>query len=323
MMIWKRAKALAELGILGMNRRNADFIAMVNARKNYPLVDNKLTTKKLAQKSGVAVPKLYEVIEFQAQIKSIHERLEQYPEFVVKPACGGGGEGIIVITGRTRDKYRKSSGLLITKEELNHHLSMILGGVYSLGGHPDNALIEYKVKFDPVFEHISYLGVPDIRIIIYMGVPVMAMIRLPTRASDGKANLHQGALGAGIDISTGKTVSAVWYNSVIQQHPDTGHEVLGVTIPHWDKLLEIASSAYEMTGLGYIGVDIVLDRELGPLLLELNARPGLNIQIANKAGLLPRLELINKCRQDLKSLSQRIEFGKTNFAISNLNNLVR
>jgi hypothetical protein len=47
-----------------------------------------------------------------------------------------------------------------------------------------------------------------------------------------------------------------------------------------------------MTGLGYMGTDMVLDKEEGPMVLELNARPGLAIQIANGAGLLPRLQHI-------------------------------
>ena len=38
--------------------------------------------------------------------------------------------------------------------------------------------------------------------------------------------------------------------------------------------------------LGYVGVDIVLDANYGPMVLEANARPGLNIQIANNQGLL-------------------------------------
>ena len=46
-------------------------------------------------------------------------------------------------------------------------------------------------------------------------------------------------------------------------------------------------------GLGYIGVDIVVDVNEGPMLLEANARPGLAIQIANGRGLLPRLEAID------------------------------
>ena len=58
--------------------------------------------------------------------------------------------------------------------------------------------------------------------------------------------------------------------------------------------LEIASKAYEMTGLGYLGADIVLDKERGPMMLELNARPGLAIQIANLVGLSRRLKEIDK-----------------------------
>ncbi|MFH1756470.1 MAG: sugar-transfer associated ATP-grasp domain-containing protein, partial [Pseudomonadota bacterium] len=66
----------------------------------------------------------------------------------------------------------------------------------------------------------------------------------------------------------------------------------GIQIPYWDGMLLMAARTWEMTGLGYIGVDLVIDRERGPLLLELNARPGLAIQMANQSGLLKRLEPI-------------------------------
>jgi alpha-L-glutamate ligase-like protein len=114
---------------------------------------------------------------------------------VVKPAQGSGGDGILVITGRSKRKrnmFRRSSGLLISEAEIQHHLSNIISGQYSLSGNPDKALIEYCVHFDPIFAEVSYQGVPDIRVIVYRGYPAMAMVRLPTRASDGKANLHQG-----------------------------------------------------------------------------------------------------------------------------------
>ena len=97
--------------------------------------------------------------------------------------------------------YRKVDGLLLNPEEVGYHLFNIISGIYSLGGQPDKALIEYRVQFDPIFEAISYQGVPDIRVIVFLGVPVMSMVRLPTRMSGGKANLHQGAIGAGIDIA--------------------------------------------------------------------------------------------------------------------------
>ena len=155
---------------------------------------------------------------------------------------------------------------------------------------------------------------PDIRIIVFLGVPVMSMVRLPTRMSDGKANLHQGALGAGIDIATGETLTAVWGTEIVTKHPDTDKPVTGLVIPNWDSLLALAARCYEMTGLGYQGVDIVLDKDKGPLILELNARPGLNIQIANNAGLLGRLALVEQHHTNLRDLSQRICFAKEHFS---------
>ena len=241
------------------------------------------------------------------------EMIGDHLDFVIKPAHGSGGEGILIIVGQTNGRFRKAAGSILTRDELDHHIFNTLSGLYSLGGQPDKAIIEYRVQFDPIFEPISYLGVPDIRIIVFFGVPVMSMVRLPTRMSDGKANLHQGAIGAGIDMRTGKTMSAVWGNDITEEHPDTGNPVTGVAIPNWERLLEISAGCYEMTGLGYQGVDIVLDKDMGPLILELNARPGLNIQIANRAGLLLRLEAVERHRDSLGSISDRVAFARENF----------
>ena len=201
------AKTLATRGVLGLNDRNARYTLWHNPRHLYPLVDDKLTTKRLAEEAGLAVPKLYGVIEIERQVRGLSSLLKPYNDFVIKPAQGSGGDGIVVITGRRGNRYRKASGQFINQEDLDHHVSNTLSGLYSLGGHPDKVLIEYRVKFDPIFEAISFQGIPDIRIIVFLGVPVMAMVRLPTRMSDGKANLHQGAIGAGINLATGRTLS--------------------------------------------------------------------------------------------------------------------
>ncbi len=47
--------------------------------------------------------------------------------------------------------------------------------------------------------------------------------------------------------------------------------------------------------------------------LELNARPGLNIQIANRSGLLPRLQLVERVDNELRGVEERIAFAKTHF----------
>jgi alpha-L-glutamate ligase-like protein len=309
------ARKLGEAGILGLNRRNAEFISRYNPRRYYPLVDDKLKTKELAASAGIAVPELYCVIEIEHQIRDLAALLAKHPEFVVKPAHGSAGDGILVIAGRVRNMYRKASGEFLAQHELDHHVSNVLSGLFSLGGRPDKALIESRVHFDPVFQDVTFQGVPDVRIIVFLGVPVMAMVRLPTRQSDGKANLHKGAVGAGIDIGSGRTLAAVIGNEVISEHPDTHQSVTGIQIPNWSTLLRIAAGCYELTGLGYIGVDLVLDRDRGPLMLELNARPGLNIQIANRCGLLTRLPLIEKEAKGMKDVGQRVEFAMEKFAV--------
>jgi alpha-L-glutamate ligase-like protein len=307
-------RRLAEAGVLGLNRRNAEFVLAHNPRRFYPLVDDKEQTKRLAVRAGLAVPDLYGVIEIQRQVRLLPRLLADHEDFVIKPARGSQGEGIIVVSGRSARLYRRTDGTLIDEDDLKFHVSNILSGIYSLGGQPDKALVEYRVKFDPVFEKISYGGVPDVRIIVFLGVPVMAMVRLPTRMSQGKANLHQGAIGAGIDLATGRTLNAVWRNSVVETHPDTGQPVAGVAIPRWADLLAIAARSTEMTGLGYQGIDLVLDRDRGPMILEFNARPGLNIQIANRAGLEPRLRAVLGDRGALGTPAERVAYARLNFA---------
>lgn len=304
-------RRLRELGILGLNQRNADFILMYNPRKNFPLVDDKRRTKELAIASGIAVPQLYAVVEIEHQIGSLPELLGAYEEFVVKPAHGSGGEGILVIAGKVNGRYRKSNGGLADEDELGYHISNILSGMYSLGGLPDCALIEYRVDFDPIFDGVSYQGVPDIRTVVFRGVPVQAMIRLPTRMSDGKANLHQGAVGVGIDLATGRTFGGAWHEDTIDHHPDTGARIADLVIPHWDQILALTARCYDLVGLGYIGVDIVLDKTLGPLMLEINARPGLSIQLANKQGILPRLRRLESMKEIPASVEERIALAKS------------
>ncbi len=305
-------RELRRLGIVGMNARNVDMIARLNARRHYPLVDDKLLTKSLALEAGIAVPELYGVIETNHDARRLRERISGRDDFVIKPAHGSGGNGILVITGRMGERFRKANGLLEDMEGLEHHVSNILSGMYSLGGQPDKAMIEYRVRFDALFAKVSFQGVPDIRTVVYQGYPVMAMARLPTRGSDGKANLHQGAVGVGIDITKGVTGHGVWHNEIVERHPDTGAPIGGIVIPEWDRLLALAAGCHELTGLGYLGVDVVLDRDYGPLILELNARPGLAVQLANGDGLRKRIDRIDAVRPEKPALpSERAVHAQT------------
>lgn len=311
------ARNLRSKGVLGLNERNAEFILRLNPRRLYPLVDDKVLTKELAVKAGMPVPDLYGIIAHQGEVRRFAEIVGERDSFVIKPARGSGGDGILVVTGRSqrkRDAYRLSSGVLVSEGEIHHHISNIVGGQYSLSGNRDKALIEYCVHFDPTFAEVSYQGVPDIRVVVYRGYPAMAMVRLPTRASDGKANLHQGAVGAGVDLCNGETMMGVLDNNLVDEHPDTGALVAGLRIPQWDFILESSARGYDVTGLGYLGVDMVIDRDLGPLILEMNARPGLNIQIANCAGLADRIARIDQIYDAHASPTERASVARNEFS---------
>lgn len=302
-------QTLRAAGIIGMNERNGRYIASYNPRRLYPLVDDKLTTKQLAIDAGIAVPPLYKEISIEHEIHALAQTLQQYQSFVVKPAKGAGGDGIVVITGRQGEDFIRASGARMSFADLAHHMSNILSGAFSLGGLPDRAMVEYCVQFDPVFAAVSYQGVPDIRTVVFRGIPVAAMLRLPTRASDGKANLHQGAVGVGIDLLSGKTLHGVMNSAPVSQHPDTLHSLTNFQVPEWFKVLQLAAQCYDLARLGYLGVDVVLDRDKGPLVLELNARPGLAIQLANGRGLAPLLEKIASMKTLPETANDRVELA--------------
>lgn len=301
-----RPSELRAAGILGMNSRNISLISVYNPRKFYPRVDDKLQTKLLAEEAGIAVPELYGVVRSQGEVSGLYEKLDAYAGFVIKPTHGSAGKGVLVISSRSGSEFLKPSGEIVSQKSIERHVSNTLSGLYSLGGKPDIAMIEALVEFSEAFSQYSIEGVPDIRVVVFRGVPVMAMMRLSTRTSDGKANLHQGAVGVGLDIATGHALRAVQHGLPIKAHPDTDSEFEDLFVPQWMDLLRLAASCTDMTQMGYIGVDIVLDKTRGPLILEINARPGLAIQVASGAGLLPRLKWVDDTGLHSATLEERV-----------------
>jgi alpha-L-glutamate ligase-like protein len=298
-------RRLKQLGILGMNHRNAACILDRNPRQRFPMVDDKLRMLGLCRKIGVPTPAVYAEIGYHSMLRRLPELLAGRDDFVVKPNRGSGGRGIMVIIGREGQRFIRHNGDQLRLDQVRQHISDILSGMYSLGGRPDLALAQQRVRLHPAFEWAAYKGIPDIRVILYRGEPAMAMLRLPTKSSNGRANLHQGGLGVGIELGSGITHHAVQKNRFVDCHPDTGMPVVGIRVPHWRDVLDMSRLVAGAVGLGYIGVDIVIDAEEGPMLLEANARPGLAIQIANGRGLLPRLRAID-ARLDQEAVAAKI-----------------
>lgn len=298
-------RELRARGILGMNCRNAAFILPRNPRAHYPRVDDKLVTKRICEARGIPVPETYAVIEREGDVRRFAAMVRDRPQFVIKPAEGSEGRGITVVTNHDGGTFHTAGGERLPLADVCYHISTILSGLYSLGGQHDRAIIEQRIVRHPAFERVAVGGTPDIRVILCRGVPVMAMVRLPTRASRGRANLHQGAAAAAVNIHTGETFGGVCQNRAIRAHPDTGGPLAGLKIPFWDKLLTAAMDLADALELGYLGVDFVLDAAVGPVILEANARPGLAIQVANRCGLRHRLEFVDRQTADALAPQRR------------------
>jgi alpha-L-glutamate ligase-like protein len=289
-VIGRFARLRAE--ILGLNRRNHAYLFAWNARDRHRLVDDKLATKEALATRGVPTPALHAVCDAQWRVRALVERLAAAPDFALKPARGAGGAGIVVVVDRRGARFVKASGATVARADLEAHACDVIAGAYSPAGRADAVLVEERVVAEPHLAALAYRGVPDVRVLVFRGVPVLAMLRLPTRRSDGRANLHLGGIGVGIDLATGRTTFAVCGGRRVRVHPDLGVPLAGVAVPAWDALLVLAATAADAVGLGFVGVDVVLDARRGPLVLELNARPGLTIQLANRRGLRPLLDAV-------------------------------
>ncbi len=302
----KILRALRRSGVLGINRRNAEFTLRWNPRSAYPMVDDKLRTKELCARAGIPTPPLLAVARHHFEVRRLRGAMAKLTSFVLKPARGAMGNGILVVRERDGARFRLAGGRSITLDDLAYHAAGVISGLYAIAGQTDTAIVEERLLVHPELAALASEGVPDVRVIVYRGVPVMAMTRLPTLRSGGRANLHQGAVAAGIDLETGRTTHAILNSRPIRRHPDTGATLIGHAIPGFADVLRYALRAADETGLGYVGADLVVDAARGPVLLEMNARPGLMIQLANRAGLLPRLRAIDREIAPDRSAAERI-----------------
>ncbi len=271
--------------LVSINQRNVLLIYPNNARRNYPLADDKLLAKQRFEAAGVPTPETLAVCDGLFAVPSVVESLRGQGHFVVKPANGAGGQGILVV-GEWLESggWRRAGGEVLGPHQLQRHLADILFGVYSKQLE-DRAFIERRVVPHAFFHSLWADGLCDLRIITLHGRPVMAMIRVPTSESGGRANLHQGGLGIALELETGRSFRAVHHGVPVERHPESGSPLLGLQVPFWAEVLEVARRAAGAVPLGYLGVDLVVDEDRGPLVLEINVRPGLEIQNVHGSGL--------------------------------------
>jgi alpha-L-glutamate ligase-like protein len=279
--------------IMGMNYRNRHLVEAYNPKPLIALAKNKIATKQRLQAQGIPVPGTIAEVRFYRELAEIYQQLLALTGgFVVKPACSSRGNGVMVCSGAEPDRLLMHNGSTVPRRDFEFFISQVLYGEYSYGRPVDVALFEQRIQAHKSWIYENLPGPPDLRIIVRAGRAIMAMARVPTRCSGGRANLHCGGLGVGIDLESGMTTHGVQFGRPAERHPDTGVEVGGHEVSAFTTCVELAERAYSALPLGYMGVDLMYDASLGPVIIELNARPGLAVQIANRAGLRARAQSI-------------------------------
>lgn len=298
--------------ILGMNARQKLYVSM-NPKKARFYANSKLATKRLMKAEGILVPETYAKFSTIDEVRDFDFSTIK-TSFVIKPVGGSAGKGILIVRKRGKEQvvWVDTEGRVLSEQDLELHLSDILEGQYSTFGAKNMAFVEEWIPIHPRFRRYVYKGTPDIRVLVYNKVPVMAMLRLPTEDSSGKANLHQGAIGVGIDIATGITTHGVRNNKSIRKVPGEKRKLNGLKIPSWNSILRMGVEAADAAGLVFGSVDMLLHPDKGPVVVEMNARPGLSIQLANRTGLKRRLERVDGLR--IRDAAHGVKVGKALFA---------
>ena len=272
-------------GIVGINRRNIDLVFTRNPRRLYPFADDKLLAKERLEEAGVPVAPTLAVCDGAYAVASTVAALTEREHFVVKPARGSGGDGILVVGERLEPgRWRRAGGGEVDADQVRGHLADIVFGRFD-GDRGDRAFVESRVWPDEVVSSLWRDGLCDIRVLVMDGREFLSMVRVPTLRSGGRANLHQGGIGLAVDMESGRTIGAYSAGQAIDRHPESGAPLVGVELPAWRETVSVARRAARALPLGYLGVDVVVDRDRGALVLEVNARPGLEIQNVHGRGI--------------------------------------
>lgn len=264
-------------------------------------ISDKVEQKIRLSRAGIPIPETFMIVSDENGILSFNNWLKGWDRgFVIKPSKGHGGNGVLVIDSRRGTISFRYNGRSLENREMIQHIRSIISGSFS-EGIPDRAIIEERMILAKRLRELQTDGLIDIRIVVFRGFPIMAMTRLPTKRSEGRANIHQGALAAGISISEGRIITATQDRRTVKRHPGSGKAIIGFRFNEWERMLESASASALAMEMGYVGVDLTVDEKKGVVVIEVNKRPGLEIQNANRAGLMKRIRFVNSAwKKDLK-----------------------
>ena len=244
------------LDVIGLNKRNRDFIMRYNTPRDIAFAKSKLDTKKWLHEIRMPTPNTLAVIHTTRDARTFLDSASRPSGFVIKPNRGAMGNGVQVVS----TPFGPDQPVTRLRAQLYWQFCRILAGEFSGSHAVECALVEERVGSEAFALPICGFASADLRILCCNGRIVLAMLRLPTQESAGRSNLHQGGVGVGIDLESGAMLHAIHKHKVIKNHPDTGVRLTGNRVPNWlNQVLPLSTEMATKCPIKYCGLDLMID----------------------------------------------------------------
>ncbi|MEJ2762324.1 MAG: sugar-transfer associated ATP-grasp domain-containing protein, partial [Gammaproteobacteria bacterium] len=200
-------------------------------------------------------------------------------DLFLKPLRGAGGRGASSWIYGEDGLYHGNRGTVLSEAGLTEFLIEL--------SRNNEYVIRARVSNHPDLAALAGTALSTVRVVTCLdeeGRPEVthAVLRMASSTDVVVDNFHAGGIAAAVELTTGRLGPATdmglradsrWWDT----HPVSGAPITGHTIPMWEQVPELARRAHEIFGDQVaIGWDIAVCEE-GPVLVEGNKSPDLDI----------------------------------------------
>ncbi|RBM09742.1 hypothetical protein NJLHNGOC_01595 [Novacetimonas cocois] len=283
--LYKKDHRSSYLSYIGRGETKAGaYVVLSDVSRKYCILGNKDIFAAHCRKFNLRAVEPVAIVD-DGHIMFSDTSLTRLPacDLFIKPARGSGGRG----AERWRWQGKDTQGQDIYTDATGHLAEEELRQRLVLRSNGRRTIIQRCLSNHPDIEQLAGQAVATVRMVTCLneeGMPEItdAIFRMATRLDCVVDNIHAGGIGAPIDISCGQLGCAsnlgmdASYGR-LRHHPDTNRVIEGVRLPFWGEVCALACAAHAtLTSYVIVGWDIALTGT-GPVLVEGNSGPCLDI----------------------------------------------
>ncbi|MBA3658657.1 MAG: hypothetical protein H0W67_03600 [Gemmatimonadales bacterium] len=210
--------------------------------------------------------------------------------YVVKPEDGACGQGIFLLMYRNGE-FLRQRGPDVEPFDLEQFIRDLAAKPRRAGQASNATLIERRLVQGAFWDRLYPQSANTIRLLVLWtpGEPLPFIARasqrigtahtIPTDNFTGGGISAPIALGTGV-LGTGRThpVKGQQPGRRFTHHPDTGAQLAGAVLPHWERITDaVIRAAASLPFNRMAGWDVLMDRDGQPVILEANGLSGVDV----------------------------------------------